>query len=334
MGIIFFICLSLGYVFLFAFPRKQLRMPLTPITSLDLSLSSSDPYSRPGGVAGLRKQYDFLTKNGLLASGLNLHSTMTDKELPAVSLASPPQIKQSLLLSAISSLLKEFIKELLLSKGKLRALLSSLLKAMASRKQAATPGANDDDALIKEFLIDPFVKESMNLYKALKNSQLYELVWLNGLTIFEEQIQLYKGMRQDYVLTKPSESRHLDEFNEFSAESTDESLNWVQNVEKMNQQILVRLEMSGKLHPSVLKNDETSELDHLRGLFTNFMTFLKSKYPGYLFSNSKIINVLLREVIVCQCVFPLVKKIASPYNLNTYILEKVMCPILQVDARN
>lgn len=112
LGIIFFICMTLGYIFLFAFPRSTTRLPLTRVRSLNLS-SSSSLYDG----AKLRKQYALLSKNGMLSSNL------------IGGIISNNSFEKSLLYSAVRSIAKDFIKDHILSKSSLRSLLGSLLKA-------------------------------------------------------------------------------------------------------------------------------------------------------------------------------------------------------------
>jgi hypothetical protein len=183
--------------------------------------------------------------------------------------------------------------------------------------------AYDKDKMIKEFLIEPFVKQITVMYKDFTDSQVYELLWLNGLMVIQEQIQMYKEMRHDYALTRPYEFQHIDDFNEYAAETADESQKWSTNVDKTNQQIVVRLDMSGKLHPAISKNHERHELDHLRQVFKILISLFKTKYPGNTLLTSNIIDVLFREVIICKCLYPVIKIAADPFSLNSFIIEKV-----------
>lgn len=180
--------------------------------------------------------------------------------------------------------------------------------------------------IIKEELLDPLTLQIYDLYQSFAGSQLYELIWLNALAVFDQHIQIYKEMRKDYILQKPDESlkSHLDDFNEYSAESEDDSLKWSLDVDKVNQQILVRLDMSGKLHPAVLKGNNQDELSHLRTLFNDMLAFLEKKniyIPRMM--QDKFIKIIVREASVCQFMHPLICRVASPLNINQYILDSV-----------
>jgi hypothetical protein len=130
-------------------------------------------------------------------------------------------------------------------------------------------------------------------------------------------------MRKDYqTVSQPlpnEDTQHLDDFNDYHTGSNDDAIKWSMEVDKINEEILLRLRLAGKLHPAIKSKE--AEQEHTRNLFKGFLLFLSTKYPSYIPQN-RIAQILGRELLVCQFALPLIDRMANPEILNTYVLEK------------
>ncbi|KAJ3304517.1 Intermediate filament protein [Kappamyces sp. JEL0829] len=296
----------------------------------------------------LRKQYELLSRNGVTSDAIqrlpSTHSFSEAAKSP-LSLKSPNSAQlldgsTPSLLQHLSSLLREMLKEQCATFAALKTIVFTLVQTRLLAKGERTlqdPSLLSDDH-IREYIAEPMARQFYALYKAFASHQLYHLLWLNCLSVFQDQvgghcltarqIKLYKDMRSDYksvsqALPRPSmgDARHLDDFNDFSVESEDDSLTWSTEVDKVNEQVLLRLRLAGKLHPAVALSPQAQQ-QHLRNLFNDMVAFVEAKFPAHVPTRNRVVQIIVREFAVCQMVEPFLNRIARPEVLNSYILEK------------
>jgi hypothetical protein len=183
----------------------------------------------------------------------------------------------------------------------------------------------DEEVTILDTKVSTFLRVAIEQFHSPKGQNLYELLWINGLECLRDHIKLYKATRAEVEiqLNVTSEeqmmARHLDDFNDFSAENENENVKWSQNLDAVHNMMLLRLRANRLLHPAV-GQDHEAEQAYLRDVANQCLAlFDQSKLPT---SQSKIIQILLREWIVCKGVWPLMHHFAQPDTINQYILEK------------
>lgn len=218
----------------------------------------------------------------------------------------------------ISQIGKEFVKKNITSPFVLNA-----LEIMSSAKELSMPAYSALDSSI-----DSMSSSANLLVKALSAHPLFDLICLNILSVTQDHIKLYKKFRLEYLSNHTSlqpfkldESRHIDDFNEFTKDVDDISNSWAKYVDDLNRHIVARLRIEGKLHPAAGKSAK-DEKDHIRSAFRIILKFLREKYPAYLPSKNKILQVIVREWSVNQFIHPLLTKVSNPDVINSAILEK------------
>jgi hypothetical protein len=175
---------------------------------------------------------------------------------------------------------------------------------------------------------DMYTKDIVSFLEGVVENPLYELIWLNILNVFDEQLKILKEYRTEFLnsetelqIQKMEASRHLDDFN--NEENEDIALKWSKSVAVVNEQILIRLKLAKKLHPAVDKSP-LMEQEHLRTAFKTLISLYyennRKKAPSIL----KVFQIVTREWIVCQVVWPIIERLSSPVSLNSYIIEKVI----------
>ena len=156
-----------------------------------------------------------------------------------------------------------------------------------------------------------------------KSFQLPELVLITLAKKLKDHIQLYKKYRKELegdgtlkTLALHKKFRHLDDFNDYHVESTDESSHWSAAVDKVNQQILNRLKAQGGLHPALGEHEQV----YLQAMCSKLIDLLNS--PSFVQRPPLvgIVKVLLREYILSQVLVPIVQRLTRPELINRDIL--------------
>ncbi|KAJ8331034.1 hypothetical protein O5D80_001043 [Batrachochytrium dendrobatidis] len=161
-------------------------------------------------------------------------------------------------------------------------------------------------------------------------------------------------------ITKP---RHLDDFNAFLGDDMDDALMYNKNMDSLNEKICMRMSGLGNLHPAVGKGD-FHEQSYLRSTFDRVFEILsrdsctksslnKSPRSSSLsksedatktqssqmpytdnakYSSSKLMQILMREVTVCQIVWPFLNKFSQPHLISQILIDKAQRQIAFVKA--
>ncbi|KAJ3275847.1 Intermediate filament protein [Terramyces sp. JEL0728] len=171
--------------------------------------------------------------------------------------------------------------------------------------------------------MDSFLVILVDCLHLLANHPLYESLWVNFLTVLEAHIKQYQKFRDECQgsLISNDEPRHLEDFNEYSTETDNESITWSSNLDKIQEQILLKMKATDTLHTSVGRGAEI-EQQYLRGVANQVIHFNDSYSKTFPSSPSKIVQVALREWVVCKGMWPLINKICQPDTVNCYLLEK------------
>ncbi|KAJ3313238.1 Intermediate filament protein [Boothiomyces sp. JEL0838] len=171
--------------------------------------------------------------------------------------------------------------------------------------------------------VDKFLVILVDCLHLLANHPLYESLCVNFLSVLETHIKQYQHYKDEFQgsLSSNEEPRHLDDFNEYSTETDNESIIWSANLDKLQEQIILKMRASDTLHPSVGRGIEI-EQQYLRGVANQVIHFNESYSKTFPSSPSKILQVAIREWVVCKALWPLINKVSNPDTVNSYLLEK------------
>ncbi|KAI8907340.1 hypothetical protein EDD86DRAFT_209350 [Gorgonomyces haynaldii] len=179
------------------------------------------------------------------------------------------------------------------------------------------------DEPIEENLKESFLDYKMSQISAhlvfwitkIRSEQLHESFLQTTFTILKQHMQLYKKYRKDLEsqdLTKRRQTGHLDEFNEFQTDQSDESSQWFFHLDKINEEIVNRMTLNGILHPAA--RSEQAQVNYLRQFVIHVLEPLDIR--------SKIIKTLTRECILNIIALPLISNLSDPDYLNFKLLQE------------
>lgn len=134
---------------------------------------------------------------------------------------------------------------------------------------------------------------------------------------------ILKLSKKDSSLT-PESISHLDEFNDGNIGHSwdditvpDSALLSHRSMEELNLQIVAKMSSMSLLHPALV--DEESEKRHLRQHYQILQGKFSSMPP---ITTSPILQVLSREYLVCQVIWPILEQFSKPDYLNRKVLVK------------
>jgi hypothetical protein len=227
--------------------------------------------------------------------------------------------------SRLQMMLHSMIKELVTDQLSVNSFTKQILEHFLSTPKTLGESSSDSMDLF-DIRLQKILHASIELFHSAKGQNLYETLWINGLECLCEHIKVYRKIRkeveeeQNLNAQEDTNPRHLDDYNEFSAETDDENMKWSHNLDKLHELIILRLRARNKLHQAIGKDFE-QEREYLRSLANQYLQiFNQSKVPT---SSSKMIQILVREWIVCKGVWPFLHHISQPNVVNQYILEKM-----------
>lgn len=161
----------------------------------------------------------------------------------------------------------------------------------------------------------------------MKNLNLQEKLVQGWLAIFTEQLNRYKGYRKELDSVespdKNGKMRHLDDFNEYTADSADEASQWNSQLEATNIQIVNRMKAANLLH-EVSGKDKDREEKYFRVICNEIASSIYHDHKVNILgfgTPSRLVKICTREWFVCQIWRPLFQKAWQPDVLNQVILD-------------
>jgi hypothetical protein len=184
------------------------------------------------------------------------------------------------------------------------------------------PEASDNSKVTISTKIQGFVQLLKDKLHSLQSQSLSESVLTASVHLLERFVVSYKELCAEIQMRNPKEHfehRHLDEFNDFSFDNDDEGIKWSVELDKIHQQMQLRLKYSGKLHCGI-GNGKEAELMQLRKYTSKIMDLMAD--AGFPITPSKSLRILIREWVVCKLAWPILNRITHPDIINKYIATK------------
>lgn len=176
----------------------------------------------------------------------------------------------------------------------------------------------------------------------IKTDQLHEKIIHGWINIIESHIKNYKDCRNELdakVLRRNAsvKKRHIDDFNDYAVDSTDDANQWSIGVDKVNSQIVNRMRAEGTLH-EVAGRGQEMELSYLRDIANRLILvhdtmYAKSNHQKPYGTPSKILKVLVREWCICSIVWPIIDRLCRPDVINCALLETVTGTLTKANRR-
>ncbi|KAJ1332603.1 hypothetical protein BSLG_008232 [Batrachochytrium salamandrivorans] len=227
----------------------------------------------------------------------------------------------------------------------------------------------------------------------MRTNRLHERLWVVFLGVVQKHVRLYRHIRRDILQESKlsrgatakkstpvsksetiyskdqsgsaftesllqndnSNPRHLDDFNAFLGDPTDNASVWSSNMDDLNAKICIQMAGMGFLH-SVVGKGALQEKTYLRAKFDSLFSIISKKldssgstathsdsrtpsrnespHTGNRFADSvsdhpvqsrpclgTLEQILMREISVCQVVWPFLERVSHPHIINKAIID-------------
>ena len=221
--------------------------------------------------------------------------------------------------------LKQFFKDLVNSQfgllPKSKVIVDMLKTPGLGHKYDKELSAN---ASILDSTLATLSTQTVGMLHSIKMQNLFESWSIMVLETIKHHVIRYKKLRAEIQMSGSAPALlqsniHLDEFNEYTAESEDESLKWSSRLDNLNDQVILRMRLNSELHPAVGQGHE-AEIDYLRLKISELIDLVQ--FQDISLMNTSIFKVFMREWIYARAVWPAVSIASNPNTINNILIEK------------